>query len=95
MSFSTVKQQLANAGEKGFFNNTYEISNEFGRIAIVYADNAGEALDIAADSGHMNCQLMSDYDYGEAMENNWFDTFITIGYDSAPYWTENLTVTER
>ena len=92
MTFSQVKAQIANPGESVFYDKAYSIHNEYGRIAIVHAGNEQDALDIAADAGKLDCLIMSDSDHAEYSENLWHDSYIHAGNDSAPYWSEYLSI---
>ena len=92
MKHSEIKRRFANPGESCFYANRYAICNEFGPIAFVHADNSAEALDVAADCGNLNCQLMSDADYLEYNANGWNDSFILAGNASEPFWSEYLTI---
>jgi len=92
MTFSQVKAQIANPGESVFYDKTYSIHNEFGRIAIVHANNIQDALDIAADAGKLDSQLMSDSGLAKCVANLWHDSYIHAGNDSAPYWSEYMSI---
>jgi len=90
MNYSTLRKYIANYSDKSWTDHTYAIGNEFGLIAIVYADNDQDALDAAADSGHMDCQLMSESDCAEYSANGWYNSFTCLGNACEPYWTEHL-----
>jgi len=53
-----LKQYIANYPYKSCTKRTYAISNEFGLVAIAYADDAQEALDFAVDADLMGGHIM-------------------------------------
>ena len=95
MSYSKIKALLANPGERCFYSDVFTISNEFGRIAIVYADHEQDAFDIAVDAGKLDSHKMSEADHTEYSENGWDDSFITAGNASEPFWSEYLSISKR
>ena len=62
MTYAQLKSLIANPGDKSFTRRSYAIANEFGIIAIAYADCEGDALDTAADSGHLNGHRIEEED---------------------------------
>ena len=94
MTYSQIKAILANPGEKCFYDSRFIIFNEYGPIAIVYADHEQDALDIAVDSGNLDCQAMSDSDHTEYVLNGWDDSFICAGDASEPFWSEYLSISK-
>ena len=92
MNYSEIKRRIANLGEGRYYDHTYAINNEFGVIAIVYANNEQDALDEAVDAGLMDCQIMSDEDYAEYTANGWEDLFMYAGNASEPFWSEYLGI---
>jgi len=57
----SIKKYIANYGDKSFTDRTYAISNEFGLVAIAYADCAGDALDCAVDADLMRGHIIDDF----------------------------------
>lgn len=89
-----IRKLIVNFEDKRYTNKRYAIANEYGCLAIVYANNEQDALDIAADAGALDCQLMERVDYLEYLDNAWDDSYILLGNASEPYWCEYLSITE-
>ena len=53
-----LKGYIANFDDKLFTKHTYAICNEFGLVAIAYADYEGDALDAAVDAGLMEGHIV-------------------------------------
>jgi hypothetical protein len=94
MKFAEIKRLIANPNDHKFFSKTYAIGNEYGILAIAYADCAQEALDEALDAGRLDGDLMSPEDYEEAVANGWHDSYMLLGNASEPVWSQYLTVNE-
>ncbi len=94
MKFAEIKRLIANPNDQRFFSKTYAIGNEYGILAITYADCAQEALDEALDAGRLDGDLMSPEDYEEAVANGWHDSYMLLGNASEPVWSQYLTVNE-
>lgn len=94
MNYAQVKALIADRNDKSWTDNTYGIWNQFGIIAIVYANNEGDALDSAMDNGKLNSELMSDEDYAEYSSKGWDDSYTYAGNASEPIWTEYLGITQ-
>ena len=94
MTYTNLRKCIANYDDKAWTKNTYAISNEFGIVAIVYADHEQDALDEAVDRGKLNSQIMSPEDYAEYDTNGWHDSFAYMGNASVAVWTENLGITK-
>ena len=94
MKYHEMKRRCANPTESVFYSNRYAINNEFGVIAFVHANDEQDAIDIAADSGHLNCMLMADSDYLEYRDNGWTDSYVHAGNASEAYWSEYLGITD-
>jgi len=94
MTYSQLKQRMANPCEKAYYDRTYAINNQFGIIAIVYAAHEYEALDTAVNAGLMDSELMSDEDHITYEANGWDDSFMRLGDASEPFWTEYLGITD-
>ena len=92
MEYKTVKKMIANPGESKWYKHSYAISHEFGVFILVHADNEQDAFDIAADSGKLDVQLMSDDDYQEYDSNGWDDSFMCLGNASQPFWSEHIGI---
>jgi len=92
MEFKQLKRRIANFDDKAFTRHVYGISNEFGLVAIVYADHEQDALDAAVDNNALESELMSPEDYKEYRENGWDDSYILAGNASEPFWAENLSI---
>ena len=94
MNYSHLKKLIANFEDKSFTRNRYAICNEFGIIAIAYGDHEWEALEAAADSGHLDSERMSPEDYKEYYQNGWDDSYVYLGNASEPFWSEYLSARE-
>ena len=94
MNYSQLKSRIANFGDKSWTNHVYAICNEFGLIAIVYADHEQDAIDAAVDNNMMDSQLMSDEDYYEYNRKGYFDSFILAGNACEPFWSEYLSISQ-
>ena len=92
MNHSEIKRRIANPNEGRYWDRTYAINNEFGVIAIVYANTEQGALDEAVDEGLMDCMQMSDEDHAEYEANGWDDSFIYAGNAGEPFWSEYLGI---
>lgn len=92
MNYKTIKAMIANPGESTFYKHAYAISHEFGVFILVHADCEQDAFDIAADSGKLDVQLMSDEDYQEYDSKGWHDSFMCLGNASEPFWSEYLGI---
>ena len=92
MTRTQIKTCIANPNERTYYQHTYAISNEFGAIAFVHANYDQEALDIAADAGKLDSQIMASVDYVEYRDNGWEDSYLYAGNDSQPYWSEYLSI---
>jgi hypothetical protein len=92
MEYSQIKRRIANYDEKGWTSSTYAINNEFGIVAIVYADHEQDALDAAVDNGKLDSQLMSDADYKEYMASGGGQPCYA-GNAGEPIWAECLCIT--
>ena len=53
-----LRTSIANFGDKLLTKHTYAICNEFGLVAIAYADYEGDALDAAVDAGLMEGHII-------------------------------------
>jgi hypothetical protein len=58
MSYSKIKRLLANPSERRYYDKTYAIGNEFGIVAIAYANCERDALDEALDAGRLDSDLI-------------------------------------
>ena len=56
-----LRDYIANFGDKTFTKRTYAISNEFGLVAIAYANCEHEALDAAVDANLMQGHIIDDF----------------------------------
>lgn len=88
MKFSTLRALIANFEDRNIWANKYAIANEFGLLAIVYADHEADALDEAADSGLLDCLLL---DISE-LEDRFSDDHLHLGNFSYPYATDYLRI---
>ena len=91
-TYSRVKELIADIDDKAWCDNTYVICNQFGVIAIVYADNEQDALDSAMDNGKLDSELMNQADFDEYNGNGWFDSFMMLGNAGEPVWCEYLSI---
>lgn len=94
MKYAQIKRRIANPLEGCFYRNRYAIANEFGFIAFVHADCEGDALDIAADSGHLDSERMSEEDFNECAAMGWDDSYILLGNASEPFHSHYLSITQ-
>ena len=94
MNYSNIKKRIANFDDKAFSRNRYAIANEFGVIAFAYGNCEQDALDAAADSGHLDSERMSLEDYREYSQNGWDDSFLYLGNASEAFWCEYLQIRE-
>lgn len=92
MNRKEIKRLIANPGERIYYSHCYVIYNELGAIAFVWANCEQDAIDTAADSGHMDCQLMADSDYLEWRDKGWDDSYILAGNASEAYWSDYLGI---
>jgi hypothetical protein len=93
-TFKQISALIADRDDKAWCDKVYAINNEFGIIAIVYADNEQDALDSAVDNGKLDSQLMSEADHKEYESKGWDDSFCYAGNAGEPIWTEYLGITE-
>ena len=56
-----LKDYIANFSDKTFTRRTYAISNEFGLVAIAYANCEGDALDAAVNANLMQGHIIDDF----------------------------------
>jgi len=94
MNYTNLRKCIANYGDKTWTSNTYAIWNEFGTIAIVYADHEQDAFDETVDRGYLNSNIMSPEDHAEYCANGWHDSFTYMGNAGEAVWTENLGITK-
>jgi len=94
MNYSNIRKRIANFDDKAFTRNRYAIYNEFGIIAFAYGNCEQDALDAAADSGHLDRALMSPEDYREHCQKGWEDSVCYLGNADEPYWCEYLQIRE-
>jgi hypothetical protein len=94
MNFSQLKRRVCNFEDKNFTEHAYAVCNEFGLIAIVYADNDQDALDAAMDNGGLDSELMDMVDYREYEAEGWDDSYMLLGNASEPVWSENLLINQ-
>ena len=94
MNYSSIRECIVNYDDKAFSHNRYAIANEFGIIAFAYGNCEQDALDAAADSGHLDSERMSPNDHHEYCQNGWDDSFIHLGNASEPFWCEYLQIRE-
>jgi len=94
MNYSNIRKRIANFDDKAFSRNRYAIANEYGIIAFAYGNCEQDALDAAADSGHLNSERMSPNDYNEYCQNEWDDSFCYLGNAGEPFWCEYLQIME-
>ena len=87
--FMSIRKYIANYGDKSFTNRTYTISNEFGLVAIAYADCEGDALDCAVDAGLMEGHIIEDLLLSNLPEDTVF-----AGNNGAPINTDYLRIDE-
>jgi hypothetical protein len=55
LGVESLKGLVVNQDDKPYTNSTYVLSNEFGVFAVCFTDCLLDALDAAADSGHLDC----------------------------------------
>lgn len=94
MKYAQIKRRIANFDARSFYDHKYAICNEFGVIAIVYADNDQDALDEAMDCGKLDSELMDMVDYREYESKGWTDSFMLLGNASEPVWCEYLSISQ-
>ncbi len=94
MTFKQIKRLIANPGERPYYSKTYAINNEFGTLAIVYANNEQDALDEAFDRDKLNSEIMSPEDFKEYSSQGWDDSYIFAGNAGEAIWSENLYINE-
>mgnify|MGYP001814745610 CR=1 FL=1 len=94
MNYSQIKRRIANFDDRQWTDHVYAICNEFGVIAIVYADHEQDALDAAMDSGKLDSELMSESDYKEYERQGWDDSYMLLGNASEPVWSEYLSISK-
>ena len=94
MRYTEIKRRIANPNERRFYDKTYAITNEFGIVAIVYADCEQHALDEAVDCGKLNSMLMSAEDFAEYEREGWEDSYAFAGNASEPVLTDYLGIHE-
>ena len=87
--FMSIRKCIANYGDKSFTNRTYTISNEFGLVAIAYADCAHDALDCAVDAGLMGGHIIDDL-----MLSNLPEDTVFAGNNGVPINTDYLRIDE-
>lgn len=92
--FKTLKRRLVNPGESCWYSSRFVIYNEYGAIAYVHANDEQEAIDLAADSGHLDCQLMAESDYADYQAKGWDDSYITAGNAGEPFWSVYLGISD-
>ena len=94
MKYSEIKRRIANFGDRQWTSHVYAICNEYGVIAIAYADHEQDALDAAMDNGKLDSELMSDDDYREHLEQGWNDGYMLLGNASEPVWCNYLSISQ-
>ena len=94
MTFTEIKRLIANPNDHRYYDKTYAIGNEYGILAIAYADCEQEALDEALDAGRLDGDLMSPEDYEDAVTKGWHDSYMLLGNASEPVWSHYLTINE-
>ncbi len=94
MRLPTVKRLIANPNERRFYSKTYAIGNEYGILALVYANDEQDALDISVDSGKLDSMLMSADDFAEYEREGWDDCYIFAGNASEPVCSQYLVINE-
>ena len=94
MKFAEIRRLIANPNDHRIFSKTYAIGNEYGLLAIAYADCALEALDEALDAGRLDSELMPPEVLDEYVANGWDDSYALLGNAGEPVYTEYLTINE-
>ena len=94
MKFSEIKRRIANPNARNYYDKTYAIYNEFGVVAIVYADCEQDALDEAVDSGKLDSMIMGAEDFAEHEQEGGHDRYIFAGNAGEPVWTDYLGINE-
>lgn len=94
MNYKEIKRRIANPNERRYYNKTYAIYNEYGLLAIAYADCEQSALDQAVDNGRLDSMLMSAEDFAEHEREGWEDCYTFAGNASEPVWTVYLGINE-
>jgi hypothetical protein len=94
MNYSNIRKRIANFDDKAFSRKRYAIANEYGIIAFAYGNCEQDALDAAADSGHLDSERMSPDDYNEYSQNGWDDSLCYLGNAGEPFWCEYLQIKE-
>ncbi len=94
MNFAEIKRRIANPNERRYYDKTYAVHNEYGVVAIVYADCEQNALDEALDGGKLDSMLMSAEDFAEYEQKGWHDSYMLLGNASEPVWTDYLGINE-
>jgi hypothetical protein len=92
MEYAQLKRRVCNFDDKAWSDHVYAICNEFGLIAIVYADNDQDALDAAMDNGGLDSELMDMVDYREYESKGWDDSYMLLGNAGEPVWSEYLSM---
>lgn len=94
MDYIETRRRIANYDDRAYTEHTYAIHNEFGVIAIVYADHVQDAFDAAADAGALDSEKLSDEDYAEHIAEGWDDSYVLLGNASEPFASTYLGITE-
>jgi len=92
LTFAQKKALLVNPQDKSWKTTRYAITNASGILAIVYANDEGEALDEAVDGDKLNGEMMSEEDHAEYSAKGWDDSFCYAGNAGEPIWTEYLGI---
>ncbi len=91
MNYSQIRKYIANYDDKSWTSGTYAISNEYGLLAIVYADHESDALDAAVDNDMMNGELMDPETQAEYEAEDWGVCY--AGNAGEAIHTDNLGIT--
>ena len=70
------------------------IHNEMYFSFLAIGSHEQEAIDNCVDSNLWDAFKMSDDDFAEYESNGWYDSYITAGNASEPFWAENLYIKE-
>jgi len=94
MEYSRLRKAIANFDDKAFTDHVYAVCNEYGLLAIVYADHAQDALDAAVDCGKMDGNKINDTDHAEYVAEGCEDEIAYLGNAGEPIWITHISVQE-
>jgi len=94
MNFAHIRKMIVNFEDRVYCDRKYLVNNEYGYIAIVYADNEQDAMDALVDHGRLDSCMLSATEWQEYIDNGWEEDICFLGNAGEPFLIANISIQE-